>query len=110
MKLSPKTTIIAPEKLRNYLLDTSHSDGKSKALFLKKMGYEKKNWQALENDLRAQHLTIDVTRRMQSIYGEKFIIVAPLRGPNGISRRVRSIWIIRQGETVARFVTLVPEK
>ena len=110
MKLSSKTAIIAPEKLRDYVLNLAHSDGKSKARFLSEMGYDQVTWQILEKDLREQHLTIEAFPGKKSIYGMKFEIVAPLVGPNGEKRWIRSIWMIRKGENVARFVTLIPEE
>ncbi len=110
MKLSPKTTIIAAEKLRDYVLNFSNPDGESKARYLAEIGYEQDDWQRLETDLRLQHLTVEATSGKKSIYGEKYEIVAPLVGPNGKARWIRSIWMIRKGETFARFVTLVPEK
>jgi hypothetical protein len=60
MKLSQETTIISPEKLRDYVINISHPDGESKARFLQSMGYEQHKWKALEHDLRTQHLTHDV--------------------------------------------------
>ncbi|MEK7728070.1 MAG: DUF6883 domain-containing protein [candidate division KSB1 bacterium] len=109
MKLVSFTTIIAPEKLRDYLLNPSHDEGKSKARFLNEMGYEQTNWQILEADLRAQHLPVDVIPGKQSLFGTKYEIVAPLIGPNGQKRWIRSIWMIRRRESVVRFVTLIPE-
>jgi len=41
---------------------------------------------------------------------DSYEIVAPLVGPNGQKRWLRSIWMIRNGESVARFITLIPEK
>lgn len=43
MKLSQETTIIAPEKLRDYVVNYSHPDGESKARFLRIMGYKQEN-------------------------------------------------------------------
>ncbi|MDZ7265927.1 MAG: hypothetical protein ONB48_01145 [candidate division KSB1 bacterium] len=110
MKLSQTTTIIAPEKLRDYVLDLSNPDGESKARYLMQLGYQQAQWQILEKDLREQHLPLEALPGKQSIYGVKYEIVAPLAGPNGQRRWIRSIWMIRQGESVARFVTLIPEK
>jgi len=101
--------VIAPEKLRDYVLNPSHAEGKSKTRFLNEMGYEQNNWQVLEADLRAQHLPFDVIPGQKSIFGNKYEIVAPLIGPNGQKRWIRSIWIIRRRESFARFVTLIPE-
>ena len=110
MKLSSETTIIAPEKLRDYLLNPLNQDGKSKARYLSKIGYQQNNWQRLEFDLREQHLSIEAKPGKISNYGTKYEIIAPLVGPNGKERWVRSIWIARKNEFFARFVTLIPEK
>lgn len=110
MKLSQTTTIIALEKLRDYVLNLSNPDGEPKARYLMQIGYKQSQWQTLERDLREQHLSLDVLPGKQSIYGGKYEIVAPLTGPNGQRRWIRSVWMIRKGEPVARFVTLVPEK
>ena len=80
------------------------------ARFLEEMGYNQQNWQILEADLRAQHLSQEARPGKKSRYGEKYEIVAPLVGPNGNERWLRSSWMIRNGETVARLITLIPEK
>ena len=103
-------TIIVPEKLRDYLLNFNNPEGKPKARFLKAMGYERKNWQVLENDLRKQHLSVEASLGKKSIYGTKYEIFAPIMGPNSKKRWLRSIWMIRHGESIPRFITLIPEK
>ena len=45
--------VIAPEKLRDYLLNPSHRRGGSKARLLVSLGYEGNEWERLESDLRA---------------------------------------------------------
>lgn len=109
MKLDLFTTIIAPEKLRDYVLNPFHSEGESKARLLEEMGYEQADWQILENDLRTQHLPVEAVLGKTSIYGIKYEIAVPLIGPNGKKCWIRSIWMIRRGESFARFVTLIPE-
>lgn len=110
MKLSVETTIIAPEKLYDYVLNPLHPDGKSKARFLQEIGYDQAHWQLLEKDLREQHLSIEADHGKESPYGRKYEIVAPLVGPNGKKRWIRSIWMIRHGDSFARFITLIPEE
>lgn len=85
-KLSPHTTIIAPEKLRDYVLNPTNPDGEPKARFLGEMGYDQRNWRILEVDLRTQHLSQDVQPGKSSMYGKKYEIIAPLVGPNGNTR------------------------
>ncbi len=59
MKLSQEAMIIAPEKLRDYVVNVSSPDGASKARYLGAMGYMQHNWKTLEKDT---HTTF-VTRR-----------------------------------------------
>jgi hypothetical protein len=110
VKLSPITPIIAPEKLRDYALNPANPDGESKARFFGEMGYNQEDWQILEADLREQHLSQEAKPGKTSMYGEKHEIIAPLVGPNKQERWLRSIWMVRKEETVARFITLIPEK
>lgn len=43
-------------------------------------------------------------------YGNRLEASIQLTGPNGATRRVRTAWIILEGERVARFVTAYPER
>ncbi len=110
MKLLPEKTNIDPRKLRDYLLNPAHPEGATKAQYLSEMGYNQENYHILEVDLRNQHLICDVQPGKVSIFGVKYEIVAPLVGPNGKKRLIRSVWMIRKSETFARLITLIPEK
>jgi hypothetical protein len=74
------------------------------------MGYNQENYHILEADLRNQHPTRDVQPGKMSYFGMKYEIVAPLVGPNGEMRLVRSVWMIRKNDIFARLITLIPEK
>jgi len=110
MRLSADDAIMLPEKLRDYILSPTHSDGRAKAAYLGLLGYTQADWEQLESDLRQQILNCEAQPGRPSLYGDKYEIVAPLTGPNGKTAWVRTIWIIIHGETVPRFVTLIPEK
>ena len=47
--------VLAPEKLRDYLLSPAHPIGRYKALFFRTLGYDQTSWQQLETDLRLWH-------------------------------------------------------
>jgi hypothetical protein len=61
--------IIAVEKLIEYLLNMSHKRGAAKARLLLGVGYRPDAPRLLESDLRAQHLSLDVTRMSENAYG-----------------------------------------
>jgi len=101
--------IIDPVKLHGYLLSPSHPIGRLKAAFFRILGYSSEGWRQLETDLRTQHLSQDVTLEEQTPYGRKYSIRATLIGPSGRSADVVSVWFIRTGEEIPRFVTAYPE-
>jgi len=107
MRLSASDAVIAPEKLRDYVLSPTHPDGRAKAAHLGRLGYTQGDWRRLDSDLREQILSRDAEPAKPSPYGQKYEILGPLTGPTGTSG-IRTIWIVLVGETVPRFVTLVP--
>jgi hypothetical protein len=100
--------IIAPEKLRDYLLNPSHRRGGGKARLLISLGYQRDGWALLERDLRSQHLSADMHVESMNEYGRRFEILAPIRTPSGKTLVVRSVWQIDRGSQNPRFITLYP--
>ena len=101
--------LIDPVKLHGYLLSRGHPVGRFKAAFFIALGYSSEQWQELEADLRSQHLSRDATLEGQTPYGRKYSIRASLLGPSGSSAAVVSVWVVRTGEELPRFVTAYPE-
>ena len=99
---------IDPGKLRGYLLSPTHPVGRFKARFFAALGYTADEWQALEADLRIQHLSQDAEPGPRMPYGQSFTIRAILKGSNGQAAAVVSVWFIRSVSTVPHFVTAYP--
>jgi hypothetical protein len=100
--------IIASEKLTGYLLNLSHRRGAAKARLLLNFGYQSDDPQALEADLRTQHLSLDVTGTSTNAYGVVFEIDSPVITPSGRTVRFCSVWQIDTGTDVPRFITMYP--
>ncbi len=100
--------IIAPEKLRDYLLNSLHRRGGPKARLLMSLGYRAEDCGQLERDLRLQHLTDEVTAVTHTEYGVRFEIVATIVTPSGARFDFCSVWQIDQGSDVPRLITLYP--
>ena len=100
--------IIAADKLTGYLLNVSHKRGGPKARLLLGVGYRSDNPQSLEADLRAQHLSLDVTRTHENAYGVVYEIEGPIKTPNGKTIRFCSVWQVDTGTDVPRFITMYP--
>lgn len=107
MKL-PSDSVIAPEKLTSYLLVRQARGDKS--TFLASAGYTLENSEQLSHDLRTQLLAHDAVQLEKTKFGQFYEIRAPLVGPNGITLRVRSIWMKEHLSGLTKFSTLVPER
>lgn len=99
---------IDPQKLHGYLLSKTHPIGRFKARFFAALGYSAERWQEFEADLRIQHLTQDAQPSELIPEGQVFTIRAILKGPNGQSAVVLSVWFVPAGSRAPRFVTAYP--
>jgi len=105
MKLPPDT-VIAPEKVIDYLLvRQSRSD---KSAFLASGGYTLANPQALLVSLGALRDHGDAVPVDENKFGRYHEIVGVLTGPLGIGLRVRTIWMTEHLSGSTRFITLIP--
>jgi hypothetical protein len=109
MKLpEAQRAVIAPAKIQDYLLSTSHPVGRFKEPFFASLGYSVANWQKLEQDLLALAASGEAEAGRESLYGQKYEIHGSLNGPSGKSARVLTVWIVRFGSDVPQFVTAYP--
>ncbi len=107
MKL-PDDTLIAQEKLRQYLLTLRKRNDKSQ--WLAQAGYTLENWQVLEKDLRNQILSVDAALTENTEYGQMYEIKRKLIGPNGKNLPVCTIWMTETATGNTKFITMYPDK
>lgn len=100
--------IVDAEKVRDYLVSTTHPVGKFKAVFFAALGYTEANWSALQRDLQGTATADVAVQGRLSRFGSKYEVSATLLGPSGRAAMVVTVWIVRHGETVPRFVTAYP--
>ena len=73
MKLpAAERAVVAPAKIRDYLLSTSHPVGRFRAPFFASLGYTSANWQRLEEDLLKLAVSGDAELGKESPYGQKY--------------------------------------
>ncbi len=102
----PKYAIIAIEKVRDYLLTLRAKRDKSG--LLNRLGYTRENYHELIRDIR-ELLPAEGEFQEKKKYGNYYSVRGVLRGPNGKSLAVKTIWILDL-EGDIRFITLMPEK
>jgi hypothetical protein len=100
--------VIAQKKLTDYLLNTRHKRGGTKARLLERIGYTVQNWRQLEVDIRSGLETeVDVVRTTK--YRAHYEIRMTLQTPVGMPLTLRTIWQIDDGTDVPRLITLYPD-
>lgn len=100
--------IIETEKLRGYILSSTHPVGRFKAAFFRRLGYSTRDWEAFEQSLRGLILTQDATEITESRYGKKFVVEGSVTSPSGDSMQIVTVWVILKGQNIPRFVTAYP--
>ena len=107
MKL-PENAVITREKITDYLLKWQPDNDKSK--FLARAGYSPDNWEQLLEDILTQILPVEAELMRKTAYGDLFRIRGKLLGPNGVSLRVITIWMMERASRETKFITLFPDK
>ncbi len=100
--------VVEPEKVRNYLLSPTHPVGRFKAAYFAQFGYSQDSWELLCTELATVAAQGQVLEGKFSRFGNKFEIAATLVGPSGASVSIVTVWIVRHGEDVPKFVTAIP--
>lgn len=95
-----KEAHIDKRKLTEYLLNRNHPDATGKSAFFCDR-YET-DWTRLRDDL-LEHATGTVASIEETRHGTTYVVEGPLSGA-----LVRSVWMIRTGESVPRLVTAYP--
>ena len=95
-------------KLSGYLLAIDHASGRSKALFLNRLGFRQDQPDVLRRAL-LQHAADNAVSSVQSTpFGAKYLIEGRIAGPTGTAAAIRSVWFVETGERNPRFVTAYP--
>ena len=100
--------LVPPDKVRDYLLSPSHPVGRFKATVFVALGYSQENWEVLRDDLLMIARIGSTAPGQPSRFGQKFEVSGTLVGPSGRSGEFTTVWLLRTGENVPRFVTAFP--
>jgi hypothetical protein len=81
-------------KIVDYLLSSTHRDGKHKAAFFVHFGFEAARWELLRDALLKHANEHEVTRTEESPFGVRYVLEGRLPAPDGRTPRLRSVWFI----------------
>ena len=77
MRLEKEHLQVTQEKVADYLLNTLHSEGSSKARFFLSCGFQPKRWKSLADRLREHGAQYDVVKEEHTPFGIKYVVEGP---------------------------------
>ncbi len=102
--------IVEQEKIIEYLLNAAHPDNGGKAAFFLSLGFDREDWQTVAQAFRQLALLADVSSRVESRHGQKYVVDGRMETPSKRSPLVRTVWIIDRGLDTPRLVTAYPHE
>ena len=109
MKLPNHQRAVVPrKKVVDYLLSTTHRDGRHKATFFSAFGFDVKNWQDLADALVRHANDHEVAKVEASPFGTRYVVDGIMTMADGRNALVRTIWFMDTDANVPRFVTAYP--
>ena len=99
---------VPSEKLTGYLLNVEHSQGGTKARFLRSHGFDEQTLDLLEVGLLRIARSGPVQDERWNGYATTYAVVGELLTPRGTTIRLRTVWAVEQGQTDPRFVSAYP--
>jgi hypothetical protein len=102
--------IVDRAKMVDYLLSDAHPVGRHKAVFFRRVGFTVERWEELADALRKHAAEHEIAREEASPFGRRLVVEGIMESPDGRTPRVRSVWFLRFGENVPRFVSAYPLK
>jgi len=98
---------VSEKKIRAYLLNAHHRDGRSKARFFIAHGYSDREWHVLAQAIGRHPVDNPIAGVEATTYGQKLVVVCRLRTPDGRNPCIRTVWIAEAGAN-PRLVTAYP--
>jgi hypothetical protein len=99
---------VPERKITEYLLSTSHKDGRPKAAFFGAFGFRIEAWEVLAEALRGHVAEHETCGEAASAFGTRYVVEGPLETPNGRRPEVRTVWFLESESDAPRLVTAYP--
>ncbi|MEO8236197.1 MAG: DUF6883 domain-containing protein [Flavobacterium sp.] len=103
-------SIVAENKITNYLLSQIHEIGKHKAFFFNRFGYNLNNINEFKNALLQHAIEREIAQTQNSDFGCKYVLKCNLQTPDNRNPCIVSVWIIEKGNQNPTLVTAYPDK
>ena len=100
--------VVEPAKILDYLLNSAHRYGASKAQFFTEFGFRLEKWERLAEALREHGRLHEVRRTHKTGFGHRYVVEGELNTPTGRRPRVRTVWQMDEGAVAPRLISAYP--
>ena len=101
-------SIVADNKITDYLLSETHNIGKHKAAFFKRFGFDLENIELFRDALIQHSFDREVDKTKISDFGEKFELKCTIETPDSRNPCIVTVWIVENGEESPKLITAYP--
>ena len=102
--------VVVQPKITRYLLDPTSPKGKGKALFFRAFGFRIEAWEVMAEALKQHATAHEVASTEADEHGIRYAVEGTLNTPDDRNPMVRTVWIIREGESIPSLVSAYPLK
>ncbi len=96
------------DKLTGYLLSPPNPRGRSKANFFLGFGFNTDSWRRLAKALEVHAASCEVTKVVETSYGQRYYVDGPIETPDGRNPVIRTVWQVDLATTYPRLITAHP--
>jgi hypothetical protein len=101
----PDGAWVEEKKIREYLLDLNHPEGKPKAEYFMRRGFTLETWETMRNALVQQGVSNPVVETKDNKYGKRYTVECTCITPDLTNPCIRSVWEMSQEGTRPRLIT-----
>lgn len=107
---NPDELVVERQKIVDYMLNSAHPNGWSKARFFGEFGFRVEDWETRAQALREHGRQNEVTRTTETGFRPRYEVEGEIRAPDGSRPRVRTVWQFDRGQIAPRLITAYPLK
>ncbi len=103
--LGAQAVVIIEAKVRDYLLNDSHSIGAGKAKLLTQFSFSRPDWPILMAALRRHPIDNAIVETTSNAFGTKHILQCQIASPDDRNPCIITVWIAENGQAGPRLIT-----
>lgn len=101
----PDTAWVEEKKVRLYLLNLDHPEGKPKAEYFTRHGFRLEAWEVMRDSLVRQSVENPVVKTQEHPYGRRYTVECDCPTPDGKNPCIRSVWETAPEDKRPRLIT-----